>query len=70
MKIWIARDRDGLTLFSDKPEIVHTRMSLPDGLFMSDGNWVPLPLTIFPELTYENSPWEFELITVVKDDQP
>lgn len=61
-KIWIARDRDGLTVFNRKPEVVHTRTALDDGLWIADGgNATKIDDKLFPEVTYENSPVEYEI---------
>ena len=58
MKLWIARDKDALLyLYEQKPQL--TRW----------GNWMnansmyfaKLPMSAFPEVTFENSPQEIEI---------
>lgn len=58
MELWIARDRDGLTLFRTKP------LKLEDcNFFAQQGEYGYLPLdkNYFPEVTFENSPKKVEL---------
>ena len=64
MKLWIARDKDGLFLFLKKPE----KSKNYKGIFEvrdleSDGyvEFMCLPLEWLPEITFENSPQEVEL---------
>ncbi len=63
MKVWIARDtNDSLNGFSVEPErfiFYHV------GFFKGDKTvWFDDPL--FPEITWENGPVEFELVKVEK----
>jgi hypothetical protein len=63
MKLWIARDKDEpLYLYGEKPKLSES----------SDGIWVcsqynmpaevmSLPIGMFPEVTFENSPQEVEI---------
>lgn len=60
--IWIARDRNGLTMFFSKPIKTNTRISKKQGIFMNDGSWSNIDPTLFPEITYDNSPVRFDLI--------
>jgi hypothetical protein len=55
MKLWIARDKDGLTLFEDKPDY-HDLTNIFRGEV-----YAYLPEDSFPEVTTENSPQEVEL---------
>ena len=60
-KLWIARDKDGtLSLFKYRPInyadrcwILHEEVEY--------GNYIELNSEDFPEITWENSPKEFEL---------
>ena len=62
MKLWIARDKDGLLyLHIDKPMRVRS-------FFINESNrsiWIDKDL--FPEVTFENSPVEVEL--KIKEEQ-
>ena len=56
MKMWIARDLNGdVYLHRDNPPL------LAEGVFHS-ANWIILDRTDFPEVTFENSPMEVELV--------
>ena len=57
MKLWIARDKDDcLYLYDSVPE------KAPDMFFeRSDGKSLFIGKSIFPEVTFENSPQEVEL---------
>lgn len=57
MKLWIARDGDGgLYLYPEEPT--------KDAIYKnwSSYNWIGLELSLFPEVTFENSPQEVELV--------
>jgi hypothetical protein len=60
MKIWIARDYDGyIYLHAERPKL-------------DDGEWysnrlLMLDVTDFPEVTFENSPMEVELVIKKQD---
>ena len=58
MKLWIARDHKGtrLTLHSEKPTW------LDDYRVWSKGYITDLPYDNYPEVTFENSPQEVELV--------
>lgn len=64
MKIWIARDEDGyLCLYDKKPKLSEDIKGVwvcgqYDGLV----DVVVLPSKMFPEVTFENSPQEVELV--------
>lgn len=56
MKLWIARDTDGiLCLFEAKPFLD------PYNDWDSDDNYFMIDENQFPEVTFENSPQEVEL---------
>ena len=58
MKMWIARD-SGITadlyLYENKPY-------LNDGFWDADGQFYNIDIDLFPEVTFENSPMEVELV--------
>lgn len=61
MALWIARDQDGLlNLFQDtKPE-----KTFYEGIIIWEGDLdstLSLDKTLFPEVTYENSPQQVEI---------
>ena len=59
MKFWIARDKDGtLLLFFDEPML--------NGLSWVGLDCHPINASLFPEVTFENSPQEVELKLVKK----
>ena len=58
MKIWIARDKDGmLYLYEDEPKLAYSNAHY----FDSANGCYDLPISLFPEVTFENSPQEVEL---------
>lgn len=58
MKMWIARNRDGLlALFRHKPWKL--RYDTFDRL---RGEFIELDERLYPEVTFENSPMEVELV--------
>lgn len=61
MKLWIARDRDGrLYLHPIKPYLINVK---PEAYWNNeDENWMQLREEDFPEVTFENSPMEVELV--------
>ena len=63
MKMWICRDKKGgrLTLYSEPPIWVEVFGAWCRG-YISD-----LPIEEYPEVTFENSPMEVEL--VIKTDK-
>lgn len=63
MKLWIARDKQGrLNLFDGKP------IKSGDCFIEETGldNIMSLPISIFPEIIFENSPQQVEL-KLIKD---
>lgn len=61
MKLWIARDRDNsLALFKTKP-INHADTCWIPREDVDCGSYINLQESEFPEITWENSPKEFEL---------
>lgn len=61
MKLWIARDKDDcLYLYDSIPE------KAPDMFFeRGDGKSLFIGKSIFPEITFENSPQEVELTLLI-----
>lgn len=57
MRLWVARDLDGtLGLFDgDKPKPIL-------GEWMPDNDYYSIDNRLFPEVTYENSPQEIEIV--------
>ena len=59
MKLWIARDKHGeIYLYSTKPKKY-------EHVFDAD-NWWQIDQSLFPEVTFENSPQEVELKLIEK----
>lgn len=59
MKLWIARDKsDLLTVYNEKPELHYGKYW--DGDYGTQA--IDVPEEMFPEVTFENSPQEVELI--------
>ena len=58
MKLWIARDKDGmLYLYDSKPYLPYDNAGYYDS---ANGYYYDLPIDWFPELTFDNSPKEVE----------
>lgn len=57
MKLWIARDMDGLLYLYDNMPDKRSEYFLPYAGY----NDMPLDERLFPEVTFENSPKEVEL---------
>ena len=65
MKLWIARNEDGtLTLHKIKPKLFFEEGI---GTYWTGSNYY-LPAKNFPEVTFENSPQEVELV-IKKNDE-
>lgn len=65
MKMYIARDEDGrLTLFDVKPEKVVSQFKRGYTWVVPRGyaNHISLNPRFYPEVTFENSPMEVELV--------
>lgn len=61
MKLWIARDRYGeLSLHSYQPIYRMDKYDNTD--YWTGGRIGELPISFFPEVTFENSPQEVELL--------
>lgn len=59
MKLWIARDEDGaLALFVNERPMLHQNGRFDNFL----GEYVTIDSDLFPEVTFENSPMEVELV--------
>ena len=64
MKMWICRDRDGLCLFFTKPKKYYFNPCNDNDYWWgtdNNGNSKELDPSLFPEVTFENSPMEVEL---------
>lgn len=62
---WVARDQDGyISLFKDKPtRDTCDKDDIPYGFWdEADSNHIELPITSFPDLTWESDPQEVEII--------
>ena len=67
MKLWIARDFDGvLNLYVTKPSLDSN-----DNMYYADGDmeddYLNIDKELFPEVTFENSPQQVE-IKLVKEE--
>lgn len=61
MKFWIARDKDNsLALFKTRP-INHADMCWVPREDVDCGNYINLPESEFPEVTFDNSPKEINV---------
>lgn len=58
MRAWIARDRDGLFIYTQPPSINPIRK---DVYMVIDGDFLPIDKNLFPEVTFENSPQAVEI---------
>lgn len=66
LSVWIARDKDGeISIYKSKP---WKRENEPyhNGEFDSDDYYINIDKELYPEITWENSPKEFELKAVEK----
>lgn len=64
LSVWIARDKDGeISIYKSKP---WKRENEPyhNGEFDSDDYYINIDKELYPEITWENSPKEFELKAV------
>lgn len=64
LSVWIARDKDGeISIYKNKP---WKRENEPyhNGEFDSDDYYINIDKELYPEVTWENSPKEFELKAV------
>ena len=65
MKLWIARDKDGmLYLYEDKPKLAYSNAHYFD---VANGKCYGLPIGLYPEVTFENSPQQVELKLISND---
>ena len=68
MKLWIARDSNNALWFHNlKPRLEHNPI-LNIYYWISRGNYYEVDQDLFPEVTYENSPMEVELVIKKKYD--
>lgn len=58
MIAWIARDKDGLFIYTQPPSIYPIRK---DVYMVNDGDFLPIDKNLFPEVTFENSPQAVEI---------
>ena len=57
--MWIARDKDGmLYLYENEPKLAYSNAHYFD---VANGECYDLPIGLFPEVTFENSPKKVEL---------
>ena len=64
MELWIARDKDELLyLYEDKPNLAYSNAPYFNS---ANRRCYELPIGLFPEVTFENSPQEVELKLVGK----
>ena len=63
MKLWIARDKNGLFLYAKKPMFFE---GLNEFGCMIGEEFYELPSNWLPEVTFENSPQEVELKLIKK----
>lgn len=58
MKFWIARDKNGMIhLYENEPKLIYNNANYFDD---ANGDIYDLPIGLFPEVTFENSPQEVE----------
>lgn len=63
-RMWVARDSEGLTAFTERPKKYHlSPFDEDDFLWIAQNHDRPIPLdpALYPELTKENSPRLTEL---------
>ena len=66
MKLWIARDNDGSLYLYDQRPVLNTLIN-EVWECTKFGNWYDIDNSLFPEVTFENSPQQIELKLVKKD---
>lgn len=62
---WVGRDQDGyISLFNEKPiRDTYDKNDIPYGFWdEANSNHLELPITSFPDLTWESDPLEVEII--------
>lgn len=63
MKLWIARDIDGiLRIYDNKPKVDKRKQEI-----ISIGGYYDININLFSEVTFENSPQQVEL-KLVKEE--
>ena len=55
MELWIARDKYGLCLYTEKPYLIEGK------IYTCDDQIIPLEVNLFSEVTFENSPQKVKL---------
>lgn len=64
MKLWIARDGDGiLRLYDNEPKVDKRKQKIT-----SIGGYYDININLFPEVTFENSPKQVE-IKLIEDER-
>lgn len=64
MKIWISRDNEGLAAFIAEPKKYYSNPNDENDYWWVASGWeepIMLDSSLFPEVTFENSPMEVEL---------
>lgn len=57
MKLWIARDRDGiLRIYDNEPKVDKRKQEI-----ISIGGYYDININLFPQITFDNSPQQIEL---------
>ena len=62
MKLWIARDRSGLWLYTTKPLLNPEKNEFES----EDGNILYIDDDLFPEITFKNSPQKVKIELINK----
>lgn len=62
MKMWIARDEDNNLWFYEKEPHINHYSEPYDAFWSSDGEYYEVDQDFLPEVTFENSPMEVELV--------
>jgi hypothetical protein len=62
MKIWIARDKNGNLWFHEGKPHINKYAEKDNAFWSSDGEYYEVDQDLFPEVTFENSPMEVELV--------
>ena len=60
MRVWLARDKNGDLSFYDRKPSRKKNFFLPTTEKMKPLSWFMLPKDEFPEVTWENSPKEYD----------
>ena len=69
MKMWICRDNEGLAAFIAEPKKYYPNLNDENDYWWVTSGWdepIMLNYSLFPEVTFENSPMEVELKLIEK----